>query len=293
MAIHPERLLNRVFEPKHHHYTRSDTILYALSCGLGSEPTHGGQLRYVYENAYGGQQVLPTMANILGYAGFWADQPDTGIDWRRLVHAEQKIMLTRPLDVEGKVIGQNRVVGLHDKGEQKGALMLQERRIVDASTGDLLATVTQTTFLRGDGGFGDRYGVSHGVLPDLPHAIPERAADWVSDIKVPEQMALLYRLNGDRNPLHADPDVASAAGFARPILHGLATQGIAMHAALQTVLDYDAADVRGMRVRFTAPVLPGDTLRTEIWRDADVLSLRCSAVERKVTVLNNGRIDLS
>lgn len=293
MPIVPATLLNRTFEPKSHRYSESDTMLYALGCGLGSDPLDAGQLSYVYENAPGGLRALPTLANILGYLGFWADQPGTGITWRQLVHAEQRIELARPLPASGHVIGETRVVGLHDKGADKGALMLQDRRIVDAASGALLATVTQTTMLRGDGGFGDVYGATHGVAPLPAHRLPDRAPDAACALVTQPQAALLYRLNGDHNALHADPAVAQAAGFSRPILHGLATMGVALHAVLRELLGYDARAVRGMRVRFTAPVLPGDTLRTDAWRDGNVISLRTTAVERNVMVLGAGRIDLS
>jgi acyl dehydratase len=181
------------------------------------------------------------------------------------------------------------VTGLHDKGAEKGALMLQERRISDTVSGELIATVTQTTMLRADGGFGG----AHGAPLMAPHALPNRSPDAVCDLPTLPQAALLYRLNGDLNPLHADPAVAQTAGFARPILHGLATMGVAMHAVLKTLLGYDATSVRGMRVRFTAPVLPGETLRTELWRDGAVISLRTTAVERGAIVLNAGRVDLA
>ncbi|MBN8753596.1 MULTISPECIES: MaoC/PaaZ C-terminal domain-containing protein [Variovorax] len=289
MAIDVQRLLAREFAPVEHTYGTRDTQLYALGVGLGADPLDAGQLRYVYERAEGGLQALPTLVNVLGYGGFWADQPDTGIDWRQLVHAEQAFVLQRPLPAEGRVIGANRVVALHDKGAGKGALMLQERRVTDATSGELLACVTQTSMLRADGGF----GAAHGAPLAQPHAMPARAPDAVCDLPTLPQAALLYRLSGDFNPLHADPGVARAAGFSRPILHGLATMGVALHAVLATLLDYDASGVRGMRVRFTAPVLPGETLRTELWRDGSVVSLRTTALERGTLVLNAGRVDLA
>jgi len=288
MPLDPQQLLSRAFTPVEQAYTERDSILYALGCGLGTDPLDTNQLRYVYERAPG-LQALPTQANVLGYSGFWADQPDTGITWRKLVHAEQAIVLHRPLPAQGRVTGHTRVTGLHDKGAEKGALMLQERCISDTVSGELIATVTQTTMLRADGGFGG----AHGAPLMAPHALPNRSPDAVCDLPTLPQAALLYRLNGDFNPLHADPAVAQTAGFARPILHGLATMGVAMHAVLKTLLGYDATSVRGMRVRFTAPVLPGETLRTELWRDGAVISLRTTAVERGAIVLNAGRVDLA
>jgi acyl dehydratase len=288
MALDPRHLLDLRFDSVEQRYTERDSMLYALGCGLGGDALDAGQLRYVHEGAVGGLRALPTMVNVLGYGGFWADRPDTGITWRRLVHAEQAIVLHRPLTASGHVIGRNRVTGLHDKGADRGALMVQERQVTDAASGESLATVTQTTMLRGDGGFGG----AHGAPPAAPHALPDRAPDAVRDLPTLPQAALLYRLNGDFNPLHADPGVARAAGFPRPILHGLATMGVALHAVLGTLLGYDAGSVRGMRVRFTAPVLPGDTLRTELWRDGAVVSLRSTALERGVVVLGAGRVDL-
>ncbi|WP_429598293.1 MaoC/PaaZ C-terminal domain-containing protein [Variovorax sp. PvP013] len=289
MGLDPLRLLERRFDPVEHRYAERDSMLYALGCGLGGDALDEGQLRYVHEGAAGGLRALPTLINVLGYGGFWADQPDTGITWRRLVHAEQAIVLHRPLAARGHVVGRNRVTGLHDKGVDRGALMLQERQVTDAASGEPIATVTQTTMLRGDGGFGG----THGAPLAAPHAVPDRAPDAVCDLPTLPQAALLYRLNGDFNPLHADPAVARAAGFPRPILHGLATMGVALHAVLKTLLGYDADAVRGMRVRFTAPVLPGETLRTALWRDGAVVSLRSKALERDTVVLDAGRVDLA
>lgn len=290
MAIDVERLLARTFAPVEHAYGPRDTMLYALGLGIGADPVDTAALRYVYEGSAGGLLAVPTMINVLGYGGFWADQPDTGITWRKLVHAEQAIELYAPLPAKGRVIGHNRVAALYDKGADKGALMVQERKVVDAETGALLATVTQTSMLRGDGGFGTAASGSGG--PPAPHAMPPRPADMVCDLQTLPQAALLYRLNGDYNPLHADPAVAAVAGFSRPILHGLATMGVAMHAALRSALAYDATRVRAMRVRFTAPVLPGETLRTELWQDGNVLSLRTTALERAKVVLDFARVEM-
>jgi len=288
--LRPDHLLARHFPAIEHRYRVRDTALYALGVGLGYDPADTRQLPYVYEGADGRSlQVLPTMANILAYPGFWAREPDTGIDWRRLVHAEQEILLHAPIPAEAAVIGQNRITGLWDRGEGKGAFLQQTREIRDASNSLLLATVRQLSLLRGDGGFGP--GGSAGA-PAAAHAIPERAPDAVCDLPTLPQAALVYRLSGDLNPLHADPQVAKSAGFDRPILHGMATMGVAAHAVLRQVLDYRAERMAGMRVRFTAAAYPGDTLRSEIWVDGKVLSLRTTALERGAVVLNNCRIDI-
>lgn len=290
MPIDPRHLLARPFPAIEHSYSLRDTQLYALGVGLGGDPLDAGQLRYVYEGADGAAlRAMPTMANVLAYPGFWAREPDTGIDWRRLLHAEQEILIHAPLPASARVTGANRITGLWDKGPGKGAFMQQTREIKSAETGQLLASVVQLSLLRGDGGFGE--GGSAGN-PPLPHAMPEGPPDHVCELSTPVQLALIYRLSGDLNPLHADPGVAAAAGFERPILHGMALMGVAAYAVLRTVLNYDDARFAGMRVRFTAPAWPGDTLRTEMWVRGPVVSLRTTALERGVVVLNNSRVDL-
>lgn len=288
--LDPHQLLNRPFAPIEHAYAVRDAQLYALGVGLGADPLDAAQLRYVYEGADGASlRVMPTMANVLAYPGFWARESDTGITWQRLVHAEQQITLHAPLPPTARVVGHNRVSGLWDKGAGKGALLQQTREIADVASGKLLATVVQLSLLRGDGGFGG--GGSDGVPPP-PHATPECEPDHVCDLPTLPQAALIYRLSGDLNPLHADLQVARAAGFDRPILHGMALMGVAAHAVLRTVAGYDDSRFAGMRVRFTSPALPGDTLRTEMWVDGPRVSLRTTAIERQVTVLNNAWVDL-
>ncbi|CCJ57341.1 putative enoyl-CoA hydratase [Bordetella bronchiseptica MO149] len=290
MSIDPRHLLARSFPVIEHAYSLRDTALYALGLGLGADPMDGGQLRYVYEGQDGKSlRAMPTMANILAYPGFWARESDTGITWQKLLHAEQEIHIHAPLPASGRVTGATRITGLWDKGPGKGAFLQQTRDITDAATGQLLASVVQLSLLRGDGGFGEGGSAD---APPAAHAMPEGAPDHVCELATPAQLALIYRLSADLNPLHADPAVAAAAGFARPILHGMALMGVAAHAVLRTVLDYDDTRFQGMRVRFTAPAWPGDTLRTEMWVNGKTVSLRTTAVERDVVVLNNSRVDL-
>jgi acyl dehydratase len=175
-----------------------------------------------------------------------------------------------------------------DKGEGRGALIYSERKITDKASGDLLATITQTTFCRADGGFG---APKRDTPP--PHAIPERAPDLICDLPTRPETALLYRLSGDVNPLHADPEFAKTAGYPRPILHGLATFGVAGHALLKEVCGYDPFRLKSMAVRFSAPVYPGETIRTEIWRDGNVASFRARVIERDVIAINNGRAEIA
>ena len=284
MAIDHDKLLNWRFDPIEKSYDDKDTILYALGVGLGSEVTDESQLRYVYEDNL---VALPSMATVLGYPGFWLKDPDTGVDWKKVLHGEQFLQIHKPLPATGKVVGENRVSDLIDKGPAKGAVMFLERKLFDVASGDLLCTLSATTMLRGDGGFG---GPARPV--PRPHSVPNSAPEMTCDLPTLKQAALIYRLSGDRNPLHADPEVARFAGFDRPILHGLSTYGVACHAVVRTVCNYQPERLRRFDVRFSAPVYPGETIRTEMWRDGNVVSFRARVVERDVIVLNNGRAEV-
>lgn len=286
MPIVTETLLNFPIPEIRQHLRWQDTALYALSLGCGHDPMNEGDLRFVTEGA--AMRALPTMAVVLGYPGFWLRDPATGVDAVRLVHGEQSVEIHAPLPTEGEVIGQSRVTGLVDRGEGKGALLYSERVILDAATGAKLATLEQTTFLRGDGGFGGPSGPVRKPAPE-----PEGAPDLVLDLPTRPEMALLYRLNGDHNPLHSNPAVAAKAGFPRPILHGLATFGLVGRALLHAVCGGDPTGFGRMACRFSAPVFPGETIRTEIWRTPDGAAFRARAVERDVVVVGNGAFRLA
>jgi acyl dehydratase len=284
MAIVYEKLLALKIPDVEHSYGPMDCILYALGLGLGQDPMNEDELAFVYEKNL---KALPTFALMQGYSPYWLRDPEIGLNWTKVVHGEQGLVLHRPVAAQGAVIGTTRVVDVVDKGEDKGALVFSERKVTDKASGALLATLTQTTFCRADGGFG---GPKSETPP--PHAIPERAPDLVCDLPTRPEMALIYRLSGDVNPLHAEPEFAKAAGFPRPILHGLATFGVAGHALLKVMCGYDPARLTAIAGRFSAPVYPGETIRTEIWRDANVVSFRARVVERDVIALNNGRAEI-
>jgi acyl dehydratase len=285
MTINYDKLLALKIPEVEHSYTDKDTILYALGVGVGHDPLDPDQLSFVYEKNL---KALPTFAAVLGYPGFWARELDTGIDWVKLVNGEQGVTLHRGLAPTGTVIGRTRILEAIDKGAGKGALVYTERSVTDKDSGALIATVTQTSFCRGDGGFG---GPPREAPPT--HPIPERPPDAVCDLATRPEQALIYRLSADRNPLHADPEIAIAAGFPRPILHGLATFGVVGHALLRTVCGYDPARLTAINARFSGPVFPGETLRTEIWREGAVVSFRSRVVERDVLAINNGRAEIS
>jgi acyl dehydratase len=284
MPIDPANLIARKFEPREHRYDETDTILYALGCGLGIDPLDEGQLAFVYENQL---RVLPSIAVILAHPGFWAHEHDTGIDWRRVLHLEQSFSLSRPIKARGHVIGRNRVTAIYDKGADRGSLLHQEREISDLKSGDIIATTSSVSFLRGDGGKGG----TPGAQPKA-HVIPNRPPDAICVLPIPIRSSLIFRLSGDRNPLHVDPQIAEIAGFPRPILHGLATMGMCCHSVLRSILKYRVEMLRGMSVRFSAPVFPGETLSTELWRDGAIISFRSTVVERGAKVIDAGRADL-
>ena len=279
MTIDYDALLNWPFPEVEQTYTEKDTILYALGVGLSNAPLDERQLRYVFEEP--ALIALPTMAAVLGTPGFWLRETSTGVTWETLLHGE------RPLPSTATVVAQTRVTDILDKGEGRGALIYTERHIRSRDTGESLATLTSTTVARSDGGFG---GPS--VAQPRPHPLPDRLPDRVCDLTSVPQAALIYRLSGDPNPLYASPEVARSAGFDAPILHGLCTLGIAGHAVLKTCLDYEAHRFHSMRLRFSAPVYPGETIRTEMWLEGNNISFRAVAVERDITVLNNGYIGI-
>jgi acyl dehydratase len=254
-----------------------DAVFYALSVGLGQDPLDERQLDFV--DSHRALRALPSMAVVLGHPGFWLGNPATGVDAVRIVHGEQSLTLHHPLPVEGEIVARTRVTGLVDKGEGKGALLYSEKELRDAD-GTLLAVTGSTTFLRGDGGFGGPPGP---VKP--PNPMPKTPPDTVLDLPTRPEQALYYRLNGDDNPLHANPAVAAKAGFPRPILHGLCTLGVVAHALLRVLGNYEASSMKNLSLRFSAPVYPGETIRTEIWRNG---AFRARVVERDVVVVNNG-----
>lgn len=281
MAIDYQRLKNWPFADVEHSYRAKDTILYALGLGFGADPMDRDQLRFVYED---GLKALPTMATVLAHPGQFAKNPESGIDWKRVVHGEQSVVIHKLLPAAGAVVGRTVIEEIVDKGAGKGALLYSRRDVRDKETGERLTSLRSTSFLRGDGGFGGPSG------PTRPaHALPERAPDLVCDIATLPQAALIYRLSGDYNPLHADPEIAAMAGFPRPILHGLCTFGVAGHALLRTLCGYDPTRLRRMEARFSAPVFPGETVRTEIWRDGQGRAgFRCRVLARDAVVINNG-----
>jgi acyl dehydratase len=274
-----QRWLELPFKDVEQAIVARDVILYALGVGAGANAQDERELRFVYEEHL---QALPTMAAVLCSPGFsWYQDPRNGIDWKRLLHGEQAIEIYSPLPTSGVIVGRTRVTDVVDRGEGKGALMTVERTLTERASGGRLAKVTAVMLLRGNGGCG-------GSGPVIaPHIMPERPPDLSITTATLPQAALIYRLSGDLNPLHVDPNVATAAGFMKPILHGLCTFGVVGRALIEGACDFDPTRLRTMRARFTSPTYPGETIRTDIWA-GETVSFRATAVERDVVVLNNG-----
>jgi acyl dehydratase len=269
-------------EPQERSWTSTDALLYAVGVGAGlGDPLQ--ELEFTTENSEGvTQQVLPTYAVLVAQARAGRRMGD--FDPALLVHAEQGFELHRPLPVQGTVRTVATVTGIYDKGS--GALVVSENVAVDTATGDDLVTSRASVFIRGEGGFGGDRGPGDGW-----HR-PDREPDHrVVQPTRPEQ-ALLYRLSGDRNPLHADPKFAARGGFSRPILHGLCTYGVTGRALLHAVCGSDPARFRSMSGRFSRPVLPGDTLVVSIWlpEDSGDSALFQTATEDGSVVIDHGRM---
>ena len=280
MALDYDTIMSKVETDLPFSYTDTETILYALGVGMGRDPLDARELPYVYEQ---GRQfkTLPTLATVLVPEMF---PVGLGWDYSQILHSEQRMRLYRPLPPAADLLINKRVVDVFDRGPKLGALFLLEAEARLASDDTALFSLGCTILARGDGGFGGPKGKG---IP--PHRPPHREPDLSCDIDTRVDQALLYRLTGDRNPLHADPAQARNAGFERPILHGLCTFGIACRAVLQTICDYDYTLVEEFDARFSAPVLPGDTITTDMWQDGNVVSFTCSVKERDAVVLRNGK----
>lgn len=280
MTIDRAFLLDWQMEPVIEQYTDKETLFYALSLGIGSDPLDPLQLQYVYEQE---QKVLPTYPVVLAPPQGWAVHPQAGLNYRMMLHSEQRLKIHQPMPASGTVRGVTRIDEVIDKGEGRGALLYLTRELYDHDSGAHLATVGGTVFARADGGFG---GPPAPVI--APHAVPERPADRRLEVQTSPQSALLYRLNGDRNPIHASPQLARSAKFDRPILHGMATYAMTANALLNSYAPGRPEALRELNARFSAPLFPGETLTIESWQDGQEVSFRVRVEARDVTVLDNG-----
>ena len=283
MALNYEHLMGLKRDGDRFKYSDRETMLYALSIGMGADPLDRNELPYVFEQP--ALKTVPSMATVLTRVPLLKD---CGYDYTKVVHGEQRLSLEKPLEPEGEVVCDSRVVSAFDKGPGKGAIINTETVAKDARTGAKLYTLTSTTFARGDGGFGGPNGAGLD-----PHKLPDRKPDHTASAETRIDQALLYRLNGDRNPLHSDPELAKRVGFPVPILHGLCTYGTACRTILREIAKYDHTRIVGFDVRFSSPVYPGETILTDMWIDGKTVSFRCRLKERDVTVINNGKCTLA
>ena len=279
-----EKLLAYEIPEARDDYDPRDAILYALGVGTGlSEKID--ETGMLFERDL---QVLPTMALVLGTPGFWPMDPGSGLDRVNILHGEQRLKIFEPLDPFGTMIGETKITDIADKGPGNAALIRAVKELRTPS-GLLIAEASETWVARGAGGFGGERN-----LPGNPRPpVPPRDPDFEVVLPTSLSQAAMYRLSGDRNPLHIDPDVAQNAGFDRPILHGLSTMGLVGRALIHACCGGIAKNLHDIGARFIAPVYPGETIRTHIWQDNDIIQFRAEVIEGGEVVVDNGLAQIS
>jgi len=285
MPIDIERVVGAEFGQTNVSWGADQVILYHLGIGAGNPPIAPDELALCYEGG-DGLRVMPTFATIPAFGSMsgFATLPGVDVNLATLLHGEHEVELARRVPVEAQATNVSRVIGVYDKG--KGALL--EVETVTAAGGAPLFTNRARLFLRGEGGFGGDPGPAGSTV------VPDRDPDLTVETPTLPQQALLYRLSGDRNPLHADPGFAALGGFERPILHGLCSFGIVLKALVDGALEGNPESVRRYRGRFAGIVYPGETIETSIWqRDGGGFVLEASTKERGSPVLAHGMVELS
>jgi acyl dehydratase len=284
MPIDPNKARGARLPDAQSSYDRDKVILYHLGLGAGVPATDPKELEYTYEKNL---KVLPSFAVIpsFGSMGGIASIPGMQFNFAMLLHGEQEVILHRPLPVEAKLKTSAHIPEIYDKG--KAALVILESQAKDEATGQPLFTNRSSLFIRGEGGFGGDSG------PKVGNAAPERAPDGAVERKTLPQQALIYRLSGDKNPLHADPEFAKLGGFDRPIIHGLCSYGIACKAIVDEVLGGDVTQVARYQARFAGVAFPGETYRVSYWKEgASRILLEAASVERDAKIISNAVIEL-
>jgi acyl dehydratase len=263
-------------------YGDREVMLYAYGIGMGADPLDENELAFVNEAAATPRplKVVPTFASV---AAWGATPGEMNLNRVMVVDGEREITFHRPLAVAARLLVDSRVLAVFDKGKDKGAV-IRHQTLLKNEEGDALATLVASRFARGDGGFG---GTSEGQ-PE-PHQVPSRAPDKSIDIPTRADQALIYRLCGDRNPLHSDPEFARRAGFPKPILHGMCTFGLTCRGILMTYADYDPTAFRQHAARFSAPVYPGETVTVDLWKDGNVISFEARVKARNAVVIKSGK----
>lgn len=279
MPLDPDRLLGAELPADRGRWDASRLLLYHLAVGAGADPARTDELAYTWEERL---RPLPTFAATTAVDAMMRifELPAVDFDPLSVLHGEHDLALSRPLPLAASVVHTGEVEALYDKG--RGALAVVRIETRDEADGELLFVNRYSLFLVGQGGFGGERG------PASQHTPPEREPDRVRDIALSPQQALLFRLTGDRHPVHVDPAAARARGFERPILHGLCTFGVAGKAVVDDWLGGDVERLVRLRARFADVVYPGETLRLSTWRDGDEVTIEATALERGVKVLSHG-----
>jgi acyl dehydratase len=286
MAIEYSDALSLTEKGLRYTYTDRDAMLYAIAIGMGSEPPnpqgsrYGNELPFVFERDL---RVVPTFASVIAW-GAGVSVGKLGLDPKGVLHGEEETIFHRPLAPSGSVLADSGVVEIYDRGKDRGAIVLRQTVLRSEGDGEPVVTIKRTLFARRNGGEGGATSEA-----PRPHPVPVRPPDIALRYATMPNQAILYRLCGDRTLLHVDPAAASAAGFDRPILHGLCTYGICCRAVLEAYCGYDPGRIANHAVRFSSPVFPGDILEVKLWRDGDIVAFEAEVPERNVTVIKNGR----
>jgi acyl dehydratase len=282
MPINYEQLMALKNLGQKYSYTDREVMLYACGIGMGADPLDEKELAFVNEATATARplKVVPTFASV---AAWGAGPGEMNLNRLLVVDGERDITFHKPFATSAHITADSTVLDVFDKGRDRGAVIRHQTVLRDAN-GDKLATLVASRFARGDGGFS---GPSEGQ-PE-PHKVPARSPDRSVDIPTRLDQALIYRLCGDRNPLHSDPEFAKRAGFPKPILHGMCTYGISCRGILQSYADYDPTAFKQHVARFSSPVYPGETITMDMWKDGDVISFEARVKARGVAVIKNGR----
>ncbi len=282
MPINYDEIMSLKSENIEISYTDKDSILYGLGVGLGNDPMDIDELKYVYEN---GQIALPSMATNFQYHSSLL--MSAKLNFVMVVHGEQKLSIVNPIPVSGDFLADMKVLNCFDKGASKGAIIDVETTVKLKSDGTEICKLISTTFARGDGGFDGPESPPQEIFE------PEGSPDLVDEITTKPDQALIFRLSGDYNPLHSDPNFAKAAGFPKPILHGLCTYGVACRSIVKTACDNDVKKLKSFNCRFSSPVFPGETIVTEMWKNGNDINFQSKVKERDKIILKNGVSEIS